>query len=148
MSVTHATDGHIEIDDGKGSHYSYTTQAVASTGGICSGGKSVCYADTGDGTNSVIVSYSSGKVEKASGESHNATELADDARQLGFTVVSQAKGIATVRHDADGSEYRLRYSPQLTQGAAGLAAGIRIENNGRIIQRYKDGWEQELFPLR
>lgn len=146
MAVTAYADGHKEIELGNGEHYSYTLMGEGITNNGCPSGKTVCYRDTGDGNGTMEVNYSSGKSELAFAESHNETELNEHASQMGYTVVSKTNGVLTVRSAATGSEYKVRYSTQLVRGLAGVTPGIRIEN-GRIIERYTDGWEQEIVPV-
>lgn len=148
MTVNRDTDGHLEIDDGHGNHYSYRTQPTNGTGTGCADGSAVCYEGSGDGSDSLVVRYNTGKVELATGESHAEPELLEHAAQLGFTVVSKNNGVVTLRNTSSGAEYQVRYSPRMTRNTRGQGAGIHIDTDGRIVERYTDGWEQEILPVR
>lgn len=133
---------HVEVEDANGNVYSYSLQPGST--GTCTG-QTVCYRDTGDGTGSVEVTYNTGRSETAHPESHNQNELNEHAGQLGYTIVSKTNGIMTVRQNSTGNEIMVRYSAQLARGVAGVNPGLRVEN-GRIVERYTDGWEQEILP--
>lgn len=148
MTVSRDASGHIEVDDGNGQHYSYRLQAGAASGGSCTGNQVVCYREAGDGSGSLEVNYNTGRSETATAEAHNETELNEHALQLGYSVVSKTNGVLTVRETASGSNFQVRYAARMVRGAAGLNPGIRVENDGRIVERYSDGWEQEILPLR
>jgi len=148
MTVTTHADGHKEVEDGNGNHYSYSLQVNGATNNGCPSGQTVCYRDFGDGSGTIEVNYNTGRSELAHPESHNEIELDEHAAQLGFSIVSKTNGVMTVHHAASGSEYSVRNSPQMVRGAAGLNPGIRIEDNGRIVERYTDGWEQEILLVR
>lgn len=147
MTVTTHADGHKEVEDGNGNHYSYQLRAEGTTNHGCASGQTVCYRDVGDGSGSMEVNYNTGRSELAIAGSHNEAELTQHAAQKGYGVVSKINGVLTVRSSANGSEYKVRYSPQMVRGATGVSPGIRVESNGRIVERYTDGWEQEIVPV-
>ena len=144
MSVTHHADGHLEINDTHGNRYSYRLSSQQSTGAACTDSRPVCYAANGDDSQSLSVSYSSGKSSIAHGESHSGSEVSEHAARLGYVVVSSANGLVTVRHSTNATTLKIRFGARLTQGVAGIASGIRMESDGRIVVRYSDSIEQEI----
>jgi len=144
MSVTHHADGHLEINDTHGNRYSYRLTSQQTTGAGCADGRPVCYSASSDDSQSMSVSYSSGKSSTAHGESHSGTEVSEHAARLGYVVVSSANGLVTVRHASNATTLKIRFGARLTQGAAGIASGIRMESDGRIVVRYSDSVEQEI----
>jgi hypothetical protein len=150
MSETRSTDGRIELKDQKGDIYSYRPGVASATGGGCPAGQTVCYENAPEGNGVVVAKYSNGKTETFVGESHNDTQLTADAGALGLTLAGKVNGVATFRATAanGGTEYRVRYSPLLRVGAANVSPGIRVEQDGRIIERYADGLEQEILPIK
>lgn len=144
MTVSRYADGHIEIEDRNGNHSSYELTAAGATSERCASGQSVCYRDSGDRSGSVVVNYNTGRQEIAIADSHNEVELTTHAAQLGYSIVSKTNGVLTIRHTASGAESRVRYAPQMIRGAPGRSPGIRVETDGRVIERYTDGWEQEI----
>jgi hypothetical protein len=147
LTVSRYADGHIELADRNGNHSSYELQATGATTAGCPIGQAVCYRDSGDGSGSVVVDYNTGRQEIAIAGSHNEVELNEHAVRLGYSIVSKTNGVLTIHHTASGGEARVRYAPQMVRGAAGLNPGIRVESNGRIVERYTDGWEQELLRV-
>lgn len=147
LTVSRYADGHIELEDRNGNRSSYELQGTGATGERCANGQAVCYRDSGDGSGSVVVNYNSGRQEIAIADSHNEAELTTHAARLGYSIVSKTNGVLTFRHTASGGEARIRYAPNMVRGAAGLNPGIRVESNGRIVERYTDGWEQELLSV-
>jgi len=148
MNVTHDADGRVEIKDKNGDIYSYRPNAGTTTGAGCASGQQVCYESAPEGNGAVVAHYSNGKTETFVGESHNESQLNNDAGALGLTLISKINGVATFRSASGGTEYRVRYSPLLKPGAANVSPGIRVENDGRIIERYADGLEQEILPIK
>lgn len=150
MGETRHPDGRIEIKDQKGDVYSYRPSTASATGGGCPTGQTVCYENAPEGNGVVVARYANGKTEKFVGESHNETQLTADANSLGLTLTSKVNGVATFRATTanGGTEYRVRYSPLLRPGAANVSPGIRVEKDGRIIERYADGLEQEILPIK
>ena len=144
MSLTSNADGHKEITDAAGNRYSFRlTTSTASAGG-CTSGKQVCYRDTGEGNESLLVSYASGRAEVARPESHNGSELTEHANRLGYSIVSTSSGVVTVRNKSTNQLHKVRYAASLTKPATPMAAGIRVESDEKIYVRYTDGWEQEI----
>jgi hypothetical protein len=148
MNVTRDADGRVEVKDKNGDIYSYRPNAGTTTGVGCASSQQVCYESAPEGNGAMVAHYSNGKTETFVGESHNENQLKSDAGALGLTLVSKINGVATFRSTAGSVEYRVRYSPLLRLGAANVNPGIRVENDGRIIERYADGLEQEILPIK
>ena len=149
MCLTRDADGRVEVTDKNGNSYSYRPAAgLSGTGAGCASGQKVCYENAPEGNGAVVAHYADGKTETFVGESHNESQLTADAGALGLTLVSKVNGVATFRSSAGGVEYRVRYSPLLRSGAVNVSPGIRVEKDGRIIERYADGMEQEILPVK